>query len=161
MASLDIRPCTEADVPTLLFFIRALAEYEKLLHEVTVDEETLQKSLFGANPKAHAVLAEQGGVAVGFAVYFHNFSTFLGTHGLYVEDLFVLPEYRGQGIGKSLLSWLARRALMDGCGRMEWWALDWNEPSISFYKNLGAMTMDEWTVFRITRDRMRMLADMS
>jgi GNAT superfamily N-acetyltransferase len=159
-APLDIRHCTEADIPTLMFFIRSLAEYEKLLHEVTVTEEILRQSLFGPTPKAYAVLAEQGGVAVGFAVYFHNFSTFLGTHGLYVEDLYVLPEYRGQGIGKALLSWLARKALMDGCGRMEWWALDWNEPSISFYKNLGAMTMDEWTVFRITKDRMRQLADM-
>ncbi|MBY0355002.1 MAG: GNAT family N-acetyltransferase [Rickettsiales bacterium] len=159
-ATLNIRPCNESDVSTLMFFIRSLAEYEKLLHEVTVDEETLRSAFFGPQPKAYAVLAEQAGTAVGFAVYFHNFSTFLGQQGLYVEDLFVLPDYRGQGYGKMILSWLARRALMDGCGRMEWWALDWNEPSISFYKNLGAMTMDEWTVFRITRDRMRQLADM-
>ncbi len=145
-----LRPAVVGDIPTLLRFIRALAEYERLLDEVTATEEALRTTLFGDQPRAEVVLAEVGGVPVGFALFFHNYSTFLAKPGLYLEDLFVLPEYRGRGYGKALLIHLARLAVQRGCGRFEWSVLDWNEPSIQFYKSLGAIPMSDWSIFRVT-----------
>ncbi len=145
-----LRPAVVEDVPTLLRFIRALAEYERLLDEVTATEEALRTTLFGPQPRAEVVLAEVGGTPVGFALYFHNYSTFLAKPGLYLEDLFVLPEHRGRGYGKALLIHLARLAVERGCGRFEWSVLDWNEPSIQFYKSLGAVPMSDWSIFRVT-----------
>ena len=155
---LNIRPTTAADAPLILDFIRQLAEYEKLAHEMVADAATLQASLFGDNPKAFCVIAEWDGAPVGFALYFYNFSTFLGKPGIYLEDLFVKPEMRGKGIGKSLLKYLAAKAKAEGCGRLEWWVLDWNTPSIDFYKSLGAVAMDEWTVYRVTGEALDTLA---
>ena len=142
----------------ILEFIKALAEYERLAHEVVTDEETLRLSLFGNRRVAEVVIADYCDEPAGFALFFHNFSTFLGKPGLYLEDLFVRPEYRGKGIGQDLLSCLARIALNRGCGRLEWWVLDWNEPAIRFYENLGAEPMDDWTVFRLTGDSLSRLA---
>ncbi len=157
--NIRIREATPEDTPLILQFIRALAEYEQLLHSVQADEATLRANLFGARPVAFVIIAEHEGVPAGFALYFYNFSTFLGKPGFYIEDLYVRPEYRGQGIGKALFSWLARKAIAEGCGRLEWWVLDWNEPSIAFYRKLGATPMDEWTVFRLTEEAMVKLAD--
>jgi GNAT superfamily N-acetyltransferase len=154
-----LRDATIDDVPVILHFIRSLAEYEKLLHEVRADEESLRRSLFGEKKRAYVVLAEVEGKPAGFALYFYNFSTFLGQPGLYVEDLFVEPAYRGSGIGKALFEHLAAIAKAEGCGRMEWWVLDWNEPAIQFYRSLGAVPMDEWTVFRLTGEALGKLAD--
>jgi GNAT superfamily N-acetyltransferase len=156
----DIRmqPATERDLPLVLEFIRALAEYERLSHEVTATEDLLRHWMFGPNKVAEAVIAYDGDEPVGFALYFHNFSTFLGRAGLYLEDLFVKPHARGRGIGKMLLRHLARIAVERGCGRFEWWVLDWNVPSIEFYKRMGAVPMDEWTVFRVTGDALANLA---
>ena len=137
-----IRTTTEQDVPLILEFIRALAEYERLAHEARADEPTLREELFGANPVAECVIAEYDNVPVGFALFFHNFSTFVGRRGLYLEDLFVKPEYRGKGIGKALLIFLARLAKARNCGRFEWAVLDWNEPSINFIKVLVRL---RWT----------------
>ena len=154
----QLRFATERDTSIILDFIRQLANYEKLEHEVTADKEILQKSLFG-NPKvAEVILAENDNNPVGFALFFHNFSTFLGKPGLYIEDLFVQPDMRGKGIGKAMLRFLARLALERGCGRLEWWVLDWNTPAIRFYQKLGARGMDEWTVFRLTGDALEKLA---
>lgn len=153
-----IRSATPADVPTIARLIRALAEYEKLSHEVVLREEDLHQHLFGARPYAEVVLAENGGQVVGFALFFHNYSTFLSRPGIYLEDLFVLPEHRGHGYGKKLLSHLAKLALERGCGRFEWSVLDWNTPSIEFYKSFGAVPMDEWSVFRVTGDALQRLA---
>jgi GNAT superfamily N-acetyltransferase len=157
----DIRmqPATERDLPLVLEFIRALAEYERLSHEVTATEDLLRHWMFGPNKVAEAVIAYDGDEPVGFALYFHNFSTFLGRAGLYLEDLFVKPHARGRGIGKMLLRHLARIAVERGCGRFEWWVLDWNTPSIEFYKRMGAVPMDEWTVFRVTGDVLANLAE--
>ena len=155
---LNLRPTTESDVPLILQFIRELAEYEKLPHEVVADEATLRDELFGAKPVAECVIAEYGHAPVGFALYFHNFSTFVGRRGLYLEDLFVKPEYRGKGIGKALLVYLAQLAKSRNCGRFEWAVLDWNEPSINFYKNLSAQPMNEWTVYRLTGKTLDALA---
>ena len=150
-----IRETQPSDVPAILGMIRELAEYERLLHMVVATEESLQRSLFGSQPYAEALLAEVGGEAVGFALYFHNFSTFLGKPGLYLEDLFVKPSFRGRGIGKALLSRVARIAVERDCGRMEWSVLDWNEPSIRFYESLGAKPLDDWTIFRLTGDALQ------
>jgi GNAT superfamily N-acetyltransferase len=153
-----IEPATEADVPLILNLIRALAEYERMSGEVVATEAHVRKSLFGSQPRAEAVLAYMGQEAVGFALWFHNYSTFLGRAGLYLEDLFVLPDWRGRGIGRALLAHLARIALERGCGRMEWSVLDWNEPAIGFYRGLGAQAMDQWTVYRLTGDALARLA---
>ena len=156
--SLQIREAAEGDVPVILWFIRQLAEYERLLHEAVMTEETLRESLFGSRRSAEVLLAYYDGKPVGFAVFFHNFSTFLGKPGLYLEDLFVIPEMRGKGFGKALLSRLAKIACDRNCGRFEWAVLDWNKPSIEFYKKLGAVPMDEWTIFRVTGDALKKLA---
>jgi len=155
---LAIRAAARADVPVLLGLIRGLAEYEKLTHLVTADEALLERELFGPGSHVGAVLGHAGGAAVGFAVYFHNFSTFLGRKGLYLEDLFVLPAHRGRGYGRALLLHVARIAHERGCGRFEWMALDWNEPAIRFYKALGAQEMPEWRLFRVTGQGLARLA---
>ena len=154
-----IRPATAADVPIILELIRALATYERAPNEVTATEDGLSKVLFGEKPAAEVLLAFENDTAVGFAVFFHNFSTWLGRPGLYLEDLFVRPEDRGKGYGRALLIHLAKIARDRGCGRMEWAVLDWNEPAIQFYRKLGAKPMDDWTVFRLKRDGIAKLAD--
>jgi GNAT superfamily N-acetyltransferase len=154
-----IRPATAADVPIILELIRALATYERAPNEVTATEDGLNKVLFGEKPAAEVLLAFENETAVGFAVFFHNFSTWLGRPGLYLEDLFVRPEDRGKGYGRALLIHLAKIARDRGCGRMEWAVLDWNDPAIQFYHKLGAKPMDDWTVFRLTRDGIAKLAD--
>ena len=153
-----IRAATPADVPVIAELIRALADYERLTHEVVLDEAALREHLFGTRPYAEVVLAEHEGAVVGFALFFHNYSTFLGKPGIFLEDLFVRPEHRGAGHGKALLAHLASLAVARGCGRLEWSVLDWNEPSIAFYKSLGAAAMDEWTVYRLTGDGLSALA---
>ena len=158
MPDLAFRPGTSDDVPLILRFIRLLAEYERLAHEVTATEELLTQTLFGGRKVAEVVFATLDGEEVGFALFFHNYSTFLGRPGLWLEDLFVLPERRGLGVGKALLKELARIALERGCGRFEWWVLDWNEPSIEFYRRQGAVSMDEWKVMRVSGEAMRRLA---
>jgi GNAT superfamily N-acetyltransferase len=145
-----IRFAGEDDVPVILRFIKGLAKYEKLTSEVTATEPLLRETLFGARRVAEVMIGDFQGEPVGFALFFHNFSTFLGRPGIYLEDLFVIPEMRGRGFGKALLIYLAKIAVERGCGRVEWAVLDWNEPSIQFYKNLGAVPMNEWTVFRLT-----------
>jgi GNAT superfamily N-acetyltransferase len=154
-----IRTATDGDVPVLLSLIRELAEYERLLHQVVATEEGLRESLFGPRPCAEAVLACRGEVPLGFALFFHTYSTFLGRPGLYLEDLYVRPEARRLGIGRRLLTHLAGVAKERGCGRLEWSVLDWNEPAIRFYRSLGAVPMDEWTVFRVTGESLERLAD--
>jgi len=154
-----IRPATAADVPIILELIRALATYERAPNEVTATADGLNEVLFGEKPAAEVLLAFENETAVGFAVFFHNFSTWLGRPGLYLEDLFVRPEDRGKGYGRALLIRLAKIARDRGCGRMEWAVLDWNEPAIEFYRKLGAKSMDEWTVFRLKRDGIAKLAD--
>jgi GNAT superfamily N-acetyltransferase len=149
---IQIRHSSVEDVPLILSFIRELAEYEGLLHDVVATEEQLRATLFGPKPAAEVVIAYEADQPVGFALFFHNYSTFLAQRGLYLEDLYVKPEARGKGVGKKLLLDLAQLAVDRGCGRMEWWVLDWNESAIQFYKNLGARPMDEWTVFRLTGD---------
>ena len=156
-----IRPATVADVPTILELIRALAKYERAPNEVTATESGLREVLFGKKPAAEVLLAYEKDRAVGFAVFFHNFSTWLGRPGLYLEDLFVRPEDRGKGYGRALLVHLAKIARERDCGRMEWAVLDWNEPAINFYRKLGAKPMEEWTVFRLTRDGIARLPDAS
>ena len=159
-ADVRIVPATERDVPTVLSLIRALAEYEQLAHEVEATEDDIRDSLFGDWPGAEVVLAYIGSDLAGFALFFHNYSTFLGRRGLYLEDLFVLPAYRGKGVGRRLLAHLARIALERRCGRMEWWVLDWNESAIRFYRSIGALPMDDWTVYRLTGDALARLADL-
>ncbi len=158
MADIAIRPATVEDTPLILSFIRELAEYEKLSHEVVATEEALRESLFGERAFAEVLLAFVGGEPLGFALFFHNFSTFLGKPGIYLEDLYVRPEHRGTGAGRALLARLARLAVERGCGRLEWWVLDWNEPAVGFYKRIGARAMDDWTVYRLTGDALERLA---
>jgi GNAT superfamily N-acetyltransferase len=158
MDVLEIRKAQKSDVPLILHFIKELAAYEKLLHEVTATVELLEANLFGEKSVAEVVIASSENKDVGFALYFHNFSTFVGKPGIYLEDLYVSPEYRGKGFGKLLLKYLANLAIERDCGRLEWWVLDWNESAIKFYKNLGAKPMDEWTVFRVTGDKLVELA---
>jgi GNAT superfamily N-acetyltransferase len=155
---ISIRPATAADVPLILTFIRELAEYEKLAHEVVASETDFHEALFGRRPVIEAVIASIDGEPVGYALFFPNFSTFLGKLGLYLEDLYVRPQARGLGAGRALLEHLARIAVDRGWGRFEWAVLDWNEPSIGFYKKMGARPMDEWTIFRMTGDPLRRLA---
>jgi GNAT superfamily N-acetyltransferase len=147
--TLAIRPATRADLSLIAQFIRDLAAYERLTHEVRFDEQTLGERLFGPRPYAEVVIGEVDGTPQGFALFFHNFSTFEGRPGIYLEDLFVRPEARGAGLGKALLAHLAKLAVERDCARLEWSVLDWNEPSIGFYRNLGARMMDEWTVMRV------------
>jgi GNAT superfamily N-acetyltransferase len=156
--TLAIRPATPADLPLIADLIRALADYEKLAHEVRFDEAKLGEKLFGPRPYAEVVIGEIDGVPQGFALFFHNFSTFEGRPGLYLEDLFVRPEARGSGLGKALLAHLAGLCIERDCARLEWSVLDWNAPSIGFYKSLGARMMDEWTVMRVDGDALTTLA---
>jgi GNAT superfamily N-acetyltransferase len=156
--ALAIRPATPDDLPLIAELIRALAEYEKLAHEVRFDEATLGEKLFGPRPYAEVLIGEIDGAPMGFALFFHNFSTFEGRPGIYLEDLFVRPEARGLGLGKALLAELARIAVERGCARLEWWVLDWNAPSIGFYRSLGARPMDEWTVMRVDGAALEALA---
>jgi GNAT superfamily N-acetyltransferase len=158
MKKFEIRSATETDVPVILGLIRDLATYERAPDAVVATESGLREVLFGAKPSAEVLLALEASEPVGFAVYFHNFSTWLGRPGLYLEDLFVRPEMRGKGYGRALLERLARIAKERGCGRMEWAVLDWNEPAIQFYRKLGAQPMDEWTVFRLTDEGIAKLA---
>jgi len=159
LESFQIRPAQLEDVPIILELICALATYERAPNEVTATEEQLVDVLFRERPAAEVLLAFEGKSPVGFAVFFHNFSTWLGRPGLYLEDLFVKPEKRGKGYGRALLVELAKAARDRGCGRMEWAVLDWNEPAIKFYRALGAKPMDEWTVFRLTREGIASLAN--
>jgi GNAT superfamily N-acetyltransferase len=155
---LEISPAVPADVALLLCLIKELAEFEKLQQHVIATEAVLQQSLFGARPAAEAVIARVDGKPAGFALYFHNFSTFLGKHGLYLEDLFVRPEFRGRAVGKTLLAHLAKLALERGCGRFEWAVLDWNRRAQEFYESLGAQARTDWIGYRITGDALRRLA---
>ena len=157
-APFSIRPASVEDVPLILQLIRELAEYERAPQDAVATEPQLREVLFGAKPSAEVLLAFEKEEAVGFAVYFFNFSTWLGRPGLYLEDLFVRPETRGKGYGRALLERLAQIAQERGCGRMEWAVLDWNEPAIQFYKKLGAKPMEEWTTFRLTDDGIADLA---
>ncbi len=155
---MDFRFATEADTPLILHFIKELAEYEKMLDLVVADEKTLKYWIF-EKQKAEVIFALDNGKEVGFALFFHNFSTFLGKTGIYLEDLYVLPEFRGKGYGKGLIKTLAKIAVERGCGRFEWWCLDWNKPSIDFYLSLGAEPMKDWTVYRIDGERLKLLAE--
>jgi GNAT superfamily N-acetyltransferase len=155
----SIRPAVRADLPLIAQFIRDLAEYEKLSDEVRFDEAGLGDRLFGARPYAEVLIGEIDGVPQGFALFFHNFSTFEGKPGIYLEDLFVRPDARGSGLGKALLSRLAALAVERDCARLEWWVLDWNQSAIGFYKSLGAKPMDEWTTFRVEGDALDSLAN--
>jgi GNAT superfamily N-acetyltransferase len=156
--TISIRSATRADLQLIAQFIRDLAEYEKLAHEVRFDEAVLGDRLFGSRPYAEVLIGEIDGTPQGFALFFHNFSTFEGRPGIYLEDLFVRPEARGSGLGKALLRRLAALAVERDCARLEWWVLDWNEPAIQFYKKLGAKPMEEWTTFRVDGDALRELA---
>lgn len=157
-ANFTIREATSNDVPLILSLIRDLAEYERAPDEVVATEESLREALFGERPAAEVLLAEESGMAVGFALFFHNFSTWLGRRGVYLEDLFVRPSARGKGYGRALLVRLAQIAAERSCGRLEWAVLDWNEPAIKFYRKLGARPNDEWTIFRLTGEGIRALA---
>ena len=156
--AISILPATEADIPAILGFIRALAEYEKLAHCVVATDDLLRKHLFGDRPAAEVLVARLGEKAVGFALFFGSFSTFLARPGIYLEDLFVLPKARGLGVGKSLLMAVAKIAVERNCGRLEWAVLDWNQPAIGFYKKLGVIPMDDWTTYRVTGDALTQLA---
>jgi GNAT superfamily N-acetyltransferase len=153
-----IRPATPTDLPLILDLIQQLAEYEKLRDACVATEDRLRESLFGAQPAAEVLIAEHDGIAAGFALFCHNYSTFLAQRGIWLEDLFVRPAHRGHGLGKLLLGHLAALALERGCGRLEWAVLDWNTPAIGFYRSLGAVPMDEWTTFRVTGEELRHLA---
>lgn len=156
--SLRIEPATERDIPLILEFVRGLAEYEQHLDRLETTEERIRKTIFGAAPAAEVVFAYLDEVAVGFAVYFRTYSTFVGLSGLYLEDLFVKPEARGKGVGRALLQYLARLAKERSYSRIEWAVLHWNEPAIGFYKRLGAVPMDEWDVYRLSGNELDQLA---
>jgi len=158
MIALMIREATEADVPLILQFIKDLAEYERLSDRVVTTEEMLRRTLFGSPRFAEVIIAEEDGEPAGFALFFHNYSTFLGQPGIYLEDLFVRQVMRGRGIGKALLARLARIARERGCGRVEWAVLDWNEPSIAFYRSIGAVSLDDWLMMRLTGDALTAMA---
>lgn len=155
-----IVPATERDTVAILTLIRELAAYERIEHEMSATEDDIREALFGEWPSAEVVLAYVDTDLAGYALFFHNFSTLLGRKGLYLEDVFVRPAFRGRGVGRRLLSHLARVAVERRCGRMEWFVLDWNESAIRFYRSLGATPMDEWTVYRLTGDRLARLADL-
>lgn len=157
MGQFAIRSASDSDIPTILVFIRALAAYENMLDEVVSDETLLREWIF-EKKKAEVLIASEDGKDIGFALFFHNFSTFLGRAGIYLEDLFILPEYRGRGYGRALLSRLAQIAVERGCGRLEWWCLNWNRPSIDFYLSLGAEPMSDWTVYRVAGETLTELA---
>ena len=158
MDHLAIRYAQESDIPKILYFIKELAVYENMLDDVVATEDLLREWIF-EKQKAEVLLAEEDGIPVGFALFFHNFSTFLGRAGIYLEDLFVMPEHRGKGYGKALLRRLAQITMERGCGRPEWACLDWNKPSIDFYLSLDATPMDQWTVYRLTGDTLRRMAE--
>ncbi len=158
MQNFEIKFAEEKDIPTILNFIKDLAKYEKLENEVIATEESLRETLFGEKSFAEVLIAKENRTEVGFALFFHNYSTFLGKPGIYLEDLFVKEEFRGKGYGKSLLKKLAKITVERNCGRLEWSVLDWNEPSIKFYKKLGAVPMEDWTVFRIDKNSLLYLA---
>ena len=155
--SISLRPAAAGDTALILSYIEGLAEYEKLSHACVATEESLRESLFGARPYAEVILAELDAKPAGFALFFHNYSTFRARPGIYLEDLYVLPELRGQGVGKALLKELARLAVERGCARLEWSVLDWNAPAIAFYQSLGAEPQDEWTIYRVTGDALTRL----
>ena len=157
---IDIAPATECDIPQILAFIRGLAEYEKLAHQCVATEESLRKTLFGERAYADVLIARSNGTPVGFALFFHNYSTFLAKPGIYLEDVFVVPEHRGAGVGKALLKRVAQIARERDCGRLEWSVLDWNDPAIEFYKRLGAAVMPDWRICRMTGDEISKLAEM-
>jgi GNAT superfamily N-acetyltransferase len=157
-ARVEIRPATIGDVPLVLRFIRELAEYEGLADQVVATEDVLRETLFGAVPRAEVVFALVDGAAAGFALFFHDYSTFLGRLGIYLEDLYVRPELRGRGIGGTLLAHLARLAVERGCGRLEWSVLDWNQPALAFYRSIGARPVEGWTVHRLDGDALAKLA---
>ena len=157
MSNFEIRQAEQSDVGTILQFIKELAEYENMLDQVVATEELLTEWLFEKH-KAEVLIAVSDGKPVGFALYFHNFSTFLGRAGIYLEDLYVRPDHRGKGYGKALLKRLAKITVERGCGRLEWACLDWNKPSIDFYRSLGAVPMDDWTIYRVTGDTLTSLA---
>lgn len=158
MEHLAIRYAQESDIPQILHFIRELAIYENMLNDVIATEDLLREWIFEER-KAEVLLAEENGESVGFALFFHNFSTFMGRAGIYLEDLFVMPDHRGKGYGKALLQRLARITVERGCGRLEWSCLDWNKPSIDFYLSLDATPMDQWTIYRLTGETLRKMAD--
>ena len=158
MTTFRIEPATDKDVPLIFQMIKGLAEYEKLSDQVTATEERLRESLFGPQPSAEVVIGYAGDQPAGFALFFHNYSTFLGQRGLYLEDLFVFPEWRGKGLGRQLLAHLARIAVERNCGRMEWSVLDWNEPAMRVYRGIGATPLDGWTICRLTGDALHRLA---
>jgi GNAT superfamily N-acetyltransferase len=153
-----IRTATPDDTGTICRLIRALAKYERLSDRVTLDEDHIREHLFGPRPFAEVLLAEEAGAVVGFALFFHNYSTFIGKPGIYLEDLFVEPDHRGCGHGKALLAALAQIAVQRGCGRLNWAVLDWNQPAIDFYRSLGAEPMNEWTIFRLAGEALADLA---
>ena len=160
LKAFSIRNAEKKDIPLILEFIQSLADYERLSHEVVATEQDLDTYLFGSKRVAEVILGYEGKVPVGFALFFHNFSTFLGKPGIYLEDLYVHEEYRGKGYGKSLLTYLAALAMERGCGRLEWAVLDWNEPSIEFYKSLGATLLNEWIVNRVSGEKLVKPAEM-
>lgn len=154
----SIRFAEDKDVPLILKFIRGIAEYEKMLEQVVATEELLREWVF-EKQSAKVIIGELDGVPVGFSLFFHNFSTFMGRAGLYIEDIFVWPEYRGKGFGKALFLYLAKLAHDEGCGRMEWCCLDWNQPSIDFYRSMGARSMDGWSTYRLTKEQLKELSE--
>ncbi|WP_114769438.1 GNAT family N-acetyltransferase [Microvirga subterranea] len=159
--SITICQAEPRDAPLVFDFIRELAEYERLAHEVDATEADIAGALFGTQPRVFADIAEWSGEPAGFALWFYNFSTFRGRHGIYLEDLYVRPAFRSKGIGKALLRHLARRCVAEGLPRLEWWVLDWNEPALRFYRSIGAAPMDEWTVQRVTGEPLLKLAEAS
>ncbi|MBK9138325.1 MAG: GNAT family N-acetyltransferase [Verrucomicrobia bacterium] len=159
MSELSIRPATERDIPLILRFIRELAEYEKLAQEVAATEALLRAALFGEHPAAEALIGSVDGEPAGYALFFPNFSTFLGRPGLHLEDLYVCPEHRGKGLGLALLRRVAAIAVERDCARLEWSVLDWNEPAIGFYRELGAVPLHDWMVFRLSGEAIRLLAE--
>ena len=158
MTDIDIRSATETDCTLILKFITELAEYENALEEVVASEEDLRQILFGTNPKAFALICSVDGLPAGFAVYFFNFSTWLGKYGLFLEDLYISPDHRGSGAGKALLKHLARLAVEKDCGRFEWNVLDWNKPAIDFYESFGAVPQEEWVGYRLTGEALKQFA---
>jgi len=157
--TLALRPARPEDAALILSFVRELADYEKLLHEVEATEDDIVRDLFGPNPRVFCDIAEWDGQPAGLALWFYNYSTFRGRHGIYLEDLYVSPAFRGRGIAKALMRNLARRCIAEGLGRFEWWVLDWNEPAIRFYRSIGARPMDAWTVQRVTGEALATLAE--